>query len=133
MMAFWGVIIAGAATDLYDEEIWDPLTVLSHWTGSRGARAGAAFCGLAFSLAQLGTNLSANCISAANDLNAMFPRVSSALDFLFSQALTTSYSTSIYGAEATLSRSLVPGYLLLGTFSLLLQRYSTSWMAIPFG
>ncbi|KXT02331.1 hypothetical protein AC578_222 [Pseudocercospora eumusae] len=74
MMAFWGVIIAGAATDLYGEEIWDPLTVLSHWTGSRGARAGAAFCGLAFALAQLGTNLSANCISAANDLNAMFPR-----------------------------------------------------------
>lgn len=75
MMAFVGVIIAGAATDLYGEEIWDPLTVLSHWTGSSGARAGAAFCGLAFALAQLGANLSANSISAANDLNAMFPKV----------------------------------------------------------
>lgn len=75
LMSFMGIIIAGAATDLYGEEIWDPLTVLSHWTGSRRARAGAAFCGLALALAQLGTNLSANCISAANDLNAMFPKV----------------------------------------------------------
>lgn len=75
LMSFMGIIIAGAATDLYGEEIWDPLTVLSHWTGSGRARAGAAFCGLALALAQLGTNLSANCISAANDLNAMFPKV----------------------------------------------------------
>jgi hypothetical protein len=76
MMAFVGVIIAGAASDLYGEEIWDPLTILSHWTGSSRARAGAAFCGLSFALAQLGSNISANCISAANDLNAMFPAVS---------------------------------------------------------
>ena len=82
MMAFWGVIIAGAATDLYGEEIWDPLTILSYWKGSNGARAAAAFCGLAFALAQLGANLSANCISASNDLNALFPRVSSTSPFL---------------------------------------------------
>ena len=74
-MAFVGVIIAGAASDLYGEEIWDPLTILSRWTGSSGARAGAAFCGLSFTLAQLGSNISANCISAANDFNAMFPAV----------------------------------------------------------
>lgn len=77
LMSLMGIIIAGAATDLYggqEEEIWDPLTVLSHWTGSGRARAGAAFCGLALALAQLGTNLSANCISAANDLNALFPK-----------------------------------------------------------
>lgn len=75
LMAFIGVIIAGAASDLYGEEIWDPLTILGRWTGSSGARAGAAFCGLSFTLAQLGSNISANCISAANDLNAMFPAV----------------------------------------------------------
>lgn len=75
LMAFIGFIIAGAASDLYGEEIWDPLTILSRWTGSSGARAGAAFCGLSFTLAQLGSNISANCISAANDLNAMFPAV----------------------------------------------------------
>lgn len=75
LMAFMGTIIAGAASDAYGEEIWDPLQIMSHWNGSSRARAGAAFVGLAFTLAQLGTNISANCVSAANDLNAMFPGV----------------------------------------------------------
>ena len=76
LMSFIGIIIAGAASDLYGKEIWDPLTIMSHWTSSHQSRAGAAFVGLSFVLAQLGSNISANCISAANDLNAMFPRVS---------------------------------------------------------
>ncbi|TVY44185.1 putative permease [Lachnellula subtilissima] len=74
LMSFIGIIIAGAASDLYGKEIWDPLTIMSHWTGSHQSRAGAVFVGLSFVLAQLGSNISANCISAANDLNAMFPR-----------------------------------------------------------
>ncbi|KAL3462634.1 hypothetical protein BJX64DRAFT_299395 [Aspergillus heterothallicus] len=73
LMAFAGILIAGCAEEIYGERIWDPLTILSHWTGSGRARAGAAFCGLAFMFAQMGTNLSANCISASNDLTAMFP------------------------------------------------------------
>ncbi|KAL5119248.1 hypothetical protein ACEQ8H_002735 [Pleosporales sp. CAS-2024a] len=73
LMAFMGIIIAGAASDLYHTTIWDPLTIMSHWEGSSGARAGAAFVSLSFVLAQLGANISANCISASNDLNAMFP------------------------------------------------------------
>lgn len=81
LMALIGVVIAGAATDLYEEEIWDPLTVLAHWDGSSGARAAAAFIGLSFVLGQLGANISANCISAANDLNAMFPAVSGYLQY----------------------------------------------------
>lgn len=73
LMAFWGILIAGAAEEIYGKRIWDPLTILSYWTGTGRSRAGAAFCGLAFVLAQMGTNLSANCISASNDLNALFP------------------------------------------------------------
>ena len=76
LMSFMGVIIAGAASDYYGEAIWDPLTIMSHWSGSSGARAAAAFVSLSFVLAQLGSNISANCVSAANDLNAMFPSVS---------------------------------------------------------
>lgn len=82
IVAFMGTIIAGAASDIYGELIWDPLTIMSHWTGSSQSRAGAAFVSLSFVLAQLGTNLSANCISASNDLNAMFPSVSS-LPYVF--------------------------------------------------
>jgi nucleobase:cation symporter-1, NCS1 family len=80
LIAYIGVIIAGCASDLYGEDVWDPLTIMGHWTGSPRARVGAAFCGLAFTLAQLGTNLSANCISASNDLNAMFPKVRCPID-----------------------------------------------------
>lgn len=76
LMAFMGMIIAGAASDLYGESIWDPLTVMAHWSGSSGARAASAFVSLSFVLAQLGSNISANCVSASNDLNAMFPSVS---------------------------------------------------------
>lgn len=74
VIAYIGVLIAGVASDTYDVEVWDPLTILGYWTGSSRARAGAAFVGLSFTLAQLGSNISANCISAANDLNAMFPQ-----------------------------------------------------------
>ncbi|KAF1979044.1 hypothetical protein BU23DRAFT_595508 [Bimuria novae-zelandiae CBS 107.79] len=73
LMSFMGIIIAGAASDLYGTPIWDPLTIMSYWSGSSGARAAAAFVSLSFVLAQLGANISANCISASNDLNAMFP------------------------------------------------------------
>lgn len=79
LISFMGIIIAGAASDLYGEEIWDVLTIMSYWTGSSQSRAGAAFVGLSFVLGQLGSNVSANCISAANDLNAMFPQVSQAI------------------------------------------------------
>ena len=75
VIAYIGVLIAGVASDAYGVEVWDPLDIMAYWTGSSGARAGAAFCGLSFTLAQLGANISANCISAANDLNAMFPKV----------------------------------------------------------
>ncbi|KAJ4299956.1 hypothetical protein N0V90_005204 [Kalmusia sp. IMI 367209] len=73
LMSFMGIIIAGAASDLYGTSVWDPLTIMSYWSGSSGARAAAAFVSLSFVLAQLGANISANCISASNDLNAMFP------------------------------------------------------------
>ncbi|QDS68744.1 hypothetical protein FKW77_004642 [Venturia effusa] len=73
LLSFIGIIIAGAASDKYGEAIWDPLTIMAHWNGGSGARAAAAFVSLSFVLAQLGANISANCVSAANDLNAMFP------------------------------------------------------------
>jgi NCS1 family nucleobase:cation symporter-1 len=105
LMSFMGVIIAGAASDYYGETIWDPLTIMSHWSGSSEARAAAAFVSLSFVLAQLGSNISANCVSAANDLNAMFPSVSQLGHIMLTYANETSIST--YGVDHILLLLLV--------------------------
>lgn len=94
LMAFIGIVIAGAAEEIYGKIIWDPLTILSLWTGDGRSRAGAAFVGLAFTFAQMGTNLAANCVSASADLNALFPayinlrRASFLIAFIGAWALT---------------------------------------------
>ncbi|KAK9449011.1 permease for cytosine/purines, uracil, thiamine, allantoin-domain-containing protein [Limtongia smithiae] len=73
LIAFFGVVCAAGSTVLFGELLWDPLVFVDNWT-SKGGRAAAFFCGLGFYLAQACTNISANSISAANDLNCMFPR-----------------------------------------------------------
>ncbi|RMZ08217.1 hypothetical protein D0864_01795 [Hortaea werneckii] len=45
VIAYIGVLIAGVASDAYGVEVWDPLDIMAYWTGSSGARAGAAFSG----------------------------------------------------------------------------------------
>jgi NCS1 family nucleobase:cation symporter-1 len=72
-IAMLGIISASAAKVLYGEYIWDPLTLASYWT-SPGARAAAFYCGLAWMVAQIGVNVSANVISASNDLASLFPK-----------------------------------------------------------
>lgn len=72
-IAILGIVSASAAKVLYGEYVWDPLTLASHWT-SPGARAGAFYCGLAWMIAQIGVNVSANVISASNDLSSLFPK-----------------------------------------------------------
>lgn len=72
-IAMLGIVSASAAKVLYGEYIWDPLTLASHWT-SPAARAGAFYCGLAWMVAQIGVNVSANVISASNDLASLFPK-----------------------------------------------------------
>ncbi|KAH8896944.1 NCS1 nucleoside transporter family [Thozetella sp. PMI_491] len=74
MMGFFGLVIVGSAEKLYGVLQWDVLSIMDNWNGSSKARAGAVFAGGAMAIAQMGTNLGANCVSAANDLNAMFPK-----------------------------------------------------------
>ncbi|KAI0839266.1 putative uracil permease [Hypoxylon sp. FL0890] len=69
-----GVISASATNALYGEYIWDPLVLASKWTTSPRARAAAFYCGLAWMVAQIGVNVSANVISASNDLASLFPK-----------------------------------------------------------
>lgn len=51
---------------IYDETIWSPLDLLSRFLddGGSGPRAGVFFIATAFALAQLGTNIAANSVSA---------------------------------------------------------------------
>jgi NCS1 family nucleobase:cation symporter-1 len=56
--------------------IWNPLDLLQSFLdeGSSKNRAGVFFIALAFALAQLGTNIAANSVSAGTDMTALLPR-----------------------------------------------------------
>ncbi|CAO2647090.1 Nn.00g080120.m01.CDS01 [Neocucurbitaria sp. VM-36] len=68
-IAFIGVAATSAGHVKYGELNWDPMALISHWD-NRACRFFAAF---SFALAALGVNISANSLSAANDLMALFP------------------------------------------------------------
>ncbi|KNG51845.1 uracil permease [Stemphylium lycopersici] len=69
-IAFIGVAATSAGAVQYGEINWDPMALISHWD-NRACRFFAAF---SFALAALGVNISANSLSAANDLTALFPQ-----------------------------------------------------------
>lgn len=50
--------------------MWDPLHIIDRWEN----RAAAFFVSFAFVLATLGTNISANSLSAGNDMTVLFPK-----------------------------------------------------------
>jgi NCS1 family nucleobase:cation symporter-1 len=68
-----GIISASASKSLYGDYVWSPVTLASYWT-SPGGRAGAFYCGLAWTVAQIGVNVSANVISVSNDMSSLFPK-----------------------------------------------------------
>lgn len=74
--SFIGIIVSSSSTIIYKEPIWNPLTILGNFlnSGSHGNRAGVFFIAFAFALAQLGTNIAANSVSAGTDMTALLPR-----------------------------------------------------------
>ena len=83
--SFVGIAATAAGTVLYGKVIWDPNYLILAWTQPpngdlssvrtpAAARAAQFSAALAFVLANLGVNISANSVSAANDLAALFPR-----------------------------------------------------------
>ncbi|KAK9460855.1 permease for cytosine/purines, uracil, thiamine, allantoin-domain-containing protein [Lipomyces oligophaga] len=68
-----GVFVAQGSQILFGTILWDPLEVINNWT-SHGGRAAAFFCALSFYSSQLGLNIAANSLAAANDMNCLFPR-----------------------------------------------------------
>ncbi|KAF2703396.1 uracil permease [Pleomassaria siparia CBS 279.74] len=69
-IAFIGIAASSAGAVKYGTLQWDPMALIANWP-NRACRFFAAF---SFALAALGVNISANSLSAANDLTAMFPR-----------------------------------------------------------
>jgi NCS1 family nucleobase:cation symporter-1 len=69
LIGFVGIAVTLAGAQLYGEILWDPLRLIDKWDN----RAGAFFASFSFILATIGTNISANSISAANDMTVLFP------------------------------------------------------------
>ncbi|KAL3459105.1 permease for cytosine/purines, uracil, thiamine, allantoin-domain-containing protein [Aspergillus heterothallicus] len=71
-----GIIGTSATAVIYGEHIWNPLVIYLRWleSGHPGARAAAFFCAAAWTISQICTNITANSISAANDLTVLCPR-----------------------------------------------------------
>jgi len=74
--SFIGIIVSSSSSIIYNQPIWNPLELLGRFldNGNSGDRAGVFFIAFAFALAQLGTNIAANSISAGTDLTALLPR-----------------------------------------------------------
>lgn len=72
-----GIIVSSASTVIYGgEAIWDPLILLERFIDDGGSaqRFGVFVIATAFALAQLGTNIAANSVSAGTDMTALLPR-----------------------------------------------------------
>ncbi|MCJ1254649.1 hypothetical protein MMC24_002464 [Lignoscripta atroalba] len=76
--SFIGIIVSSSSTVSYGEPIWNPLDLLgfllNDGQASRGERFGVFVIASAFALAQLGTNIAANSVSAGTDMTALLPR-----------------------------------------------------------
>jgi NCS1 family nucleobase:cation symporter-1 len=70
LCGFVGIAVTSAGIVLYDQVLWNPLLLIDQWTN----RPAAFFAAFSFALATLGTNISANSLSAANDMTVLFPR-----------------------------------------------------------
>ncbi|KAK4233518.1 permease for cytosine/purines, uracil, thiamine, allantoin-domain-containing protein [Achaetomium macrosporum] len=75
--SFIGIIVSSSSSIIYGgEPIWDPLVLLERFIddGDSAQRFGVFIIAAAFSLAQLGTNIAANSVSAGTDMTALLPR-----------------------------------------------------------
>jgi nucleobase:cation symporter-1, NCS1 family len=76
--SFIGIIVSSSSVVIYPgtEPIWDPLVLLENFINDGGSaqRFGVFVIASAFALAQLGTNIAANSVSAGTDMTALFPR-----------------------------------------------------------
>lgn len=75
--SFIGIIVSSSSTIIFKgDPIWNPLNLLHSFLAEGGSqnRTGVFFIATAFALAQLGTNIAANSVSAGTDMTALLPR-----------------------------------------------------------
>jgi NCS1 family nucleobase:cation symporter-1 len=72
--SLFGAIASNMTLAIYGEILWQPFDIIDKWQGSKGGRAAAFFCAFAWALGNVGTNITANSISSANDLCTLFPK-----------------------------------------------------------
>ena len=74
--SFIGIIVSSASGVIYGETVWSPLTLLEKFLSdervSGATRFGVFVISASFALAQLGTNIAANSISAGTDMTALY-------------------------------------------------------------
>jgi nucleobase:cation symporter-1, NCS1 family len=78
LTSFIGIITSSSSVVIYpgSDPIWDPTELLEAFLDDGGSaqRFGVFVIATAFALAQLGTNIAANSVSAGTDMTALFPR-----------------------------------------------------------
>ncbi|GAA5964063.1 hypothetical protein JCM21900_005150 [Sporobolomyces salmonicolor] len=77
--SLFGILIGSSTEIIFGEFVWSPLDVMTKFLTAEGGashatRAGVAIISICFIVAQIGTNLAANSLSAGCDLTAIFPR-----------------------------------------------------------
>ena len=75
--SFIGIVVSSSSKFIYGTAIWNPLDLLSQFLlddASSAERFGIFIIAAAFTLAQLGTNIAANSVSAGTDMTALLPR-----------------------------------------------------------
>ncbi len=77
VVSLFGILIGSSSIVIFGEYVWSPLTIMENFLEqfpSHATRAGVAIIAICFIVAQLGTNIAANSISAGADLTALCPR-----------------------------------------------------------
>ncbi|CDO93537.1 unnamed protein product [Kluyveromyces dobzhanskii CBS 2104] len=72
-----GILVTAAGYSMYNVNYWSPVDVLGKFledSFTSGTRAGVFLISFVFALSQLGTNISANSLSAGTDMTAMLPK-----------------------------------------------------------
>jgi nucleobase:cation symporter-1, NCS1 family len=76
--SFIGMIVSSSSQVIFGTTIWNPLDLLSQILDDANANArsrlGVFIIASAFALAQLGTNIAANSVSAGTDMTALLPQ-----------------------------------------------------------